>query len=139
MQNKYVVSGKGFVKSHPFNTETRQIDIFYTDSIREALPFTGKGARAFITKHKLEAFVWSPWAEDAITDMWEVRYDRDYDFSLEARPSKWKAVRASMRSESDVKFLSCNKQLVTTTLYTEDEAKEVAIKKNAEMVKYLLE
>ena len=72
MSNKFVVTGQGFVKDIKFNPLTLKHDVSYTKSLRDAKLFTGKGANQTIEKYKLEGFVYSPWSQESINDMWEV-------------------------------------------------------------------
>lgn len=142
MSNKFIVTGKGFVQNIKFNPLTLKHDVSFTNSLRDAKLFTGKGANQTISKYELDGFIYSPWSQDAITDMWEVVYRTDYSYfnneHFSSGKSKWVAQRASMKSESDAKFLASNKARERDTLLTEEEAKELAIKKNKEIIDYLM-
>jgi len=146
MANKYICTGKGFVKgttfdrNHPDIKERWTPIVVYTNTLRDAKVFTSAHIAKFIEKHNIEGFVYSPWSEEPIRDLWrvvlkeQIKYDEGY--TNRRTLSKWEAVRATMVSESDVKWLLTKKNL-KEGLLTEEEAKLLAEKKNKELIDFL--
>ncbi len=145
--SKYICTSKGFVKDAVIKTEMLRsdvpkhlkFDILYTNKIREAKLFTTKQAGCFLEKYKIDGFIYSPYEEEPVKDMFDIKYVQDIWRSYAAplrNAGKYVAIRVKMTSESDAKFLY-NRGNITSTLFTETEAKELAIKKNQELINFI--
>lgn len=141
MKNKFIATGKGFIKDITYNPENKENDLTFTNSLRNAKLFNTKGVERVLTNYNIEGFAYSPWSQDSITDMWEVVLQNDGYFgnlfSNGVTKCKWVAKKASMKSDSDAKYL-LNKSSERDDLLSEEEAKALALKKNKEIVDFLL-
>ena len=121
----YISTAKGFIKSVSFNEENQGFEIHYTDKVRYAQTFKTGGATTFMEKHGIEGFVWKPYEEEAIRNMYVVKRHKYYGFEEHKK--------AVMINESDVKFLMC-KKLVKQDLLTFEAAKAKALRLNLELL-----
>ena len=140
--NNFIVSGKGFLKSTTFNTDSKQIDIEWTNLLREAQRFNAKTAIAVIQKNNLEAFVWNPYKEEPIKGKWEITQRREhYSFIHDEhhKALEWGPVRVVMEKKTDVNFLT-SKGVERKVYYDSyEEALEICQVKNLEIIKELQE
>jgi len=135
--NNYICTGKGFVKSAGYSQEKQEFVIEYSDNVRNAQPFNTKAALKFMENHEIEGFVWKPYAEEPIRNMYQVKKRYNYDFEENHdRVQEWMPVKAIMANESDIAFLT-SKKLTQENMMTFDEAKAEALRLNMEMMKEL--
>jgi len=137
--NNYICTSKGFIKSAGFSQEEQKFVIEYSEKIRDAQKFNTKAALKFMVNHDIEGFVWKPYAQDAIRNMYYVRQRNSYDYDLGTHDSKvheWMPVKAMMAHDSDVAFLT-TKKLKEEDVMTFDEAKTEALRLNMEMMSEL--
>jgi len=135
----YICTGKGFVKSSSFDKESLKILIEYTDKVRHAQNFNTKAAISFMEKHNIEGFVWRPYAQEPLRDMYVVKQRNNYGFDSgedNDMVEEWKVEKAFMRNESDIAFLM-SKSMAKEKLLTFDEAKAKALELNMEMINEL--
>jgi len=135
--NNFIVSGKGFLKSTDFNVDTKQVDVVWTDLLRDAQKFNTKTAVAIIEKNKLEAFVWNPYKEEPIRGKWEVvQRQKHYDFfnDEDHKALEWKAVRVTMEKKTDVNFLLTKGVEKKGYYNSEEEAIEIAQERNQAII-----
>ncbi len=132
--NHFIVTNQGFVKSISFDIETKCHTIEYTDKLRYAQAFHTKNAKMIMAKHNLSGFIYSPYAQEPVRDMYEVKrishysYEEDNDLIEE-----WEVRKAIMVSESDANFLQSRK-LAGRNLMTLEEAQAKALKLNVAML-----
>lgn len=143
MKNKnYLVTSKGFVKGIIPDSKNYKMEVLYTDKVREAQPFSTKVAEIFMKNHDIEGFVWKPFAQEAIRDMYEVKKIHRYDFmqseDVKDTIDEWQPVKLMMTSDTDVGFLMSGK-LNSEEAMTFEEAKAEALKRNTEMLNELME
>lgn len=138
--NNFIISGSGFLKSTSFNKDTKQVDIEWTKILREAQKFNNKHAVATIKKHKIDAFVWNPYTEEAIKGKWNViQRENYYDFFNDENHNvlEWIPIKVKMENKTDVDFL-LSKGIDNKKYYDSyEEALEVANIKNVEMLNEL--
>jgi hypothetical protein len=135
--NNYIVTNFGFVKSVTFDKITLQHTIEYTDKLRYAQTFNNKGARAFMEKHDIIGFIYNPYAEEPVRNMYEVKKRHRYEFEeCLDKVEEWQPVKAIMVSESDANFLQSRK-LAGRNLMTLGEAQALAIELNTRMLEEL--
>jgi len=136
----YICTGKGFVKSSGFDVE-KQVDfIEYTDKVRYAQPFKTKAALKWLEFKNIEGFVWKPYEQEAIHDMYSVVQRREFGFGVDEdddnKVMEWFPEKAMMEHESDNNFLLA-KTLKRDKLMTFDEAKAKALELNTAMLNEL--
>ena len=133
----FICTGKGFIKSSGFSQEKLKLVIDYTDKIRNAQTFSTKNALNFLRIHNIIGFVWKPYEQEPIRDMYVVEKRCDY-FNNEPKDSvmEWIVEKAFMVHESDINFLM-SKKLQSEDMMTFEEAKIKATKLNQEMMKEL--
>jgi hypothetical protein len=134
MANVFIVTGQGFVKSSTFDMETKTPHAEFTQKIREAGRFTAKSALGFIKNHNIEGFLWNPFAEEAVRDMYKVVKRSEFNILEGEKNStqEYYVQKAKMVSNSDVGFLFSGK-LQEEDLLTFEEAKAKAIELNTKM------
>jgi hypothetical protein len=133
----YICTGKGFVKGTNFNPETLKTEVLYTDKIREAQAFNTKAATKFMENHSIKGFIWKPYAQEAIRDMYVVRKRRTYGFNGDEKNDveEWQVDKAFMAHESDINFLtSKSSRAENQEMMTFDEAKARALELNMELM-----
>jgi hypothetical protein len=83
--------------------------------------------------HDIKGFIWKPYEENAIRDMFYVKKRYEYGFKEDkSSVQEWMPVRAIMANDSDVSFLT-SKRLVEDEVMTYEEAKAEALRLNMEM------
>ena len=135
----YICTAKGFVMGKRFDPDTLETEVLYTEKVRDAQVFNTKAALKFMENRNIEGFVWKPYEQEAVRHMYEVKrirmaWKEDKDEKIE----EWQPVKAIMRSESDIAFLS-NGNASVEGLMTFDEAKAEALRRNIEMISELNE
>lgn len=144
--NNYICTSQGFVKSSEFDQEKQEVVVEYTEKVRDAQQFNTKAATKFMGSHGIEGFVWKPYEQDAIRNMYYVKKRQEefgYDMNNNRNPDKtgvqeWMPVKAVMASDSDVAFLT-TKKLKAEDVMTFEEAKTEALRLNMEMLTELNE
>lgn len=133
--NKYLVTGKGFVKSivnerNPENPRESILKIEYTDKIREAFAFpTSKSIKKAIERYNLEGFVWSPFAQEPIRDQYRVVKTERLATGSDTLTA-WK-VEKVWESMSDASFLNkIGAYGNNIPFYDETTAKEITLEGN---------
>lgn len=138
--NNYIVTSFGFIKGISFNKETYVHTIEYTDRIRNAKEFTGKAAKVFMEKHDVIGFIYNPYSEEPLRNMYEVKRQppRWYDTDSTNEVMEWKAVKAMMAHDTDVSFLNTRKSN-RDHLMTLEEAERKALELNQDLAQRLTE
>ncbi len=131
--NNYITTAKGFIKSIIFNKETLKYNIEYTTKIREAQRYKTTTALAILKNHKIEGFIYNPWKEEPIRDMYEVVIKKDYSFRSNKEPEYYIYQKAKMCNETDAKYLE-KQHLVINKLYTLEQAQEKVNELNKEIL-----
>jgi len=135
----YIATGKGFVKGTEFDPDTLKTSISYTDKVREAKEFSTKVAEKFIANHGIDGFVWKPFEENAIRNMFTVKKLRiAWKEEKGEKIEEWQPVKLMMSSDSDIAFLRNGKN-VSEEAMTFEEAKAEALRLNIEMLGELME
>jgi len=135
----YIATGKGFVQGTRFDPDTLKTDIIYTDKIREAQGFSTKVAEKFIGNHGIEGFVWKPFEENAIRNMYTVKKVRmAWKEKKGEKIEEWQPVKLMMSSDSDIAFLRSGK-VESEEAMTFEEAKAETLRLNTEMLGELME
>jgi hypothetical protein len=133
----YICTSEGFLKSSGYSQEKQEFVIEYTDKIREAQAFNTKAATKFMENHGIKGFIWKPYAQEAIRDMYVVRKRRAYGFDEDKKNDveEWQVEKAFMEHESDINFLtSKSSRAENQDMMTFDEAKAKALELNMEMM-----
>lgn len=136
--NNFIVTAQGFVKSISFDKETKTYVIEYTRHIRNAQLYKTKGADITMKKHGIVGFIYNPYKEEPIRNMYEVRkthrnfYDDNYNDAIQ----EWEAVKAIMVSDTDAGWLQSRKSKAKDLL-TLEEAEAKALELNTAMLKEL--
>lgn len=143
MAKNYICTGKGFVKGKRFDEDLMETVIDYTEKVRDAQAFRSNTGTEFMNRHGIEGFIWKPFAQDAIRNMYEVKKIHKYDFQyndedIRDTVEEWQPVKLSMTSDSDIGFLMSGK-LKSDEAMTFEEAKAEALKRNSEMLEELME
>jgi len=143
MAKNYICTAKGFVKGKRFDETLMETVIDYTDKVRDAQAFRSNSGTEFMKRHNIEGFIWKPFAEDAIRDMYEVKKIHHYDFEYaddDVRDTiqEWQPVKVKMSSDSDIGYLMSGK-LKSAEVMTFEDAKAEALKRNIEMLSELNE
>ena len=134
----YVVTAMGFVKDRKFNKETREPVIEYTHKVREAQTFSTKAGLDFLERHGIDGWIWTPYAQEPVRDMYTVKQNKPYGFENDEELIHiWQPVRLRMVHDSDVSFLTSHK-IQADNAMTFEEAKAVAIQRNADMLEELM-
>lgn len=139
-QNSLITTNKGFVKALVFNSETRETTIEYTDKIMFARRFSKSSANKTMAKHGIEGFLYKP--NESITNPtnknWEVIKQSDFSWNKEDTDVEIFIARKVSNGISDVRFILSG-YTFGKQYYTEKEAKQLARKKNLEMLNKLQE
>jgi len=135
----YICTAKGFVQGKRFDPDAMKTEILYTDKVRHAQAFKTGGAVKFMENHDIEGFIWKPYEQEAIRNMYQVKkirmaWKEEKDEVIE----EWQPVKAIMMNESDIGFLAY-KSADLKGLMTFDEAKAEALRLNLEMISELNE
>ena len=133
----YICTSKGFVKSGGFNQEKQDFVVEYSDKVRDAQQFNTKAAGKFMENHNIEGFIWKPYKEDPIRDMYYVKKVRmAWQEEEDEKINEWIPVKAVMANDSDISFLR-SKKLIEDDVMTYEEAKTEALRLNMEMLNEL--
>jgi hypothetical protein len=143
-QNQYIVSGFGFLKEIRLTEEFKQVPE-WTNNLIEAKKFTSKQAknqiRTMLPNMDVICFVWNPYQEYPKIRKWEVvQRGEFYDVmdETEHKVLEWFVRKSHVRPMTDAKHLITKGEETGQKLYmTEEEAKDVARKKNMEMLEEL--
>ena len=135
----YICTSEGFVKSAGYNQEHQRHEIIYTDKVREAQGFNTSTAVKFMERHEIKGFIWKPYAQEAVRDMYGVRKRTKYGYDEDdTGVEEWMVVPLKMVHDSDVSFLT-SKKIKADDAMTFDEAKAEALRLNQEMFEQLNE
>jgi len=137
MSKIFLISGKGFFKEKlsKYEDGLHTNTLCWTSTLREAKLFSSqKQAKEFIENNQIEAFVWTPYAEEPIINKWAVkRRGGYYDIMGEEEHEclEWRAVLVIQESRTDVKYLvnKC-KNIDENEYFTKEEAEKIAREKN---------
>jgi hypothetical protein len=136
----YICTAKGFVVE--MRHDENGSELITTTRIREASAFSTKSAKAFLERNEIEGFVWKPFEQEAIRNMYTVKKITKYDFQYEDEKcdavDEWQPVKLKMTSDTDIGFLMSGK-LEAEEAMTFEEAKDEALKRNTEMLAELME
>jgi len=132
--NNFVVTAMGFVSSVSYEKVVNgppKIEILYTNKLRESKPFsTKKHAEHFMQKYNLSGFVYNPWKEEPIRDMYTVKHSKKgFQWDDKSSIEHYYHEKVIMLSETDVNFLTTRKS-ASANLLTESEALNRAIELN---------
>ena len=135
----YICTSEGFLKSAGFSQDKQGFVIEYTDKIRDAQVFNTKAATKFIENHGIKGFVWKPYEQEPVRNMYVVRKRREfggYDEDKENSVEEWIVEKAVMVHESDIAYLtSKSNQGINQDVMTFKEAKAKAIELNLELLR----
>jgi hypothetical protein len=136
--NNYIVTNFGFVKIIAIEGQGRDMKyvIQYTDKLRYALPLSAKVAKKIMERHDIIGFLYNPYAEEPVRNMYEVKKRTRFFEETEQLVYEWQACKAIMISESDANFLQSQK-LQGRDLMTLGEAQAKAIELNTKMLEEL--
>ena len=127
--NIFIGTSFGFIKGVKFDRENGNT-IEYTPHLRYAQTFKSGGARAFMRKHDIVGFLYNPYAQEAVRDMYEVKKDGfSWDDNDKDGIKEWKVQRAIMVNENDANWLQ-SKKLAGRDLLSLEEAQAKALKLN---------
>jgi len=137
----YIATARGFVVE--MRHDENGGELITTTRLREATTFSTKTAKAFMERNDIEGFVWKPFEEEAIRDMYTVKKSSKYDFEYREEEKhdtieEWQPVKLMMTSDTDASFLLRGKR-IRDDVMTFEEAKAEALKRNAEMLAELME
>lgn len=136
----YICTAKGFVVE--MRHDENGSELVTTTRVREATVFSTKTAKAFLERNNIEGFVWKPFEQEAVRDMYEVKkvskYDFQYDDEERDAIEEWQPVKLKMTSDTDIGYLMSGK-LKSEEAMTFEEAKAEAMKRNTEMLAELME
>ena len=139
--NRFIVTGQGFLKKSFFNKETRKIEYIFTKHVRDALEVNnGTTLLENIKKEFGPAFIYRPWAEEPLRDVYQVILERDEHYYSNKPKINYKIYvveQVKMVHETDVDFLQ-NRKLKRDKYFTFDEATVECIRMNSEMLNELI-
>ena len=132
--NIFIGTGFGFIKGVKFDKVNGSTEIEYTPHLRYAQTFKANGAKAFMRKHDIVGFLFNPYAQEAVRDMYEVKKDGfSWNDNDKNAIKEWKVQRAIMVNENDANWLQ-SKKLAGRDLLTFEEATQKAIDLNQAML-----
>ena len=147
---KYIISGKGFLKSIEFVSEINHFGkkkCIWTKTLQDAKAFTSNQAKGYIDiinkmfDSEDSCFIWSPFDETCTKGLYEVnRRASFYNISSENEHSilEW-YIRKVTVSKSDLSVLNdMRKDKLSKQYYSFEEATEIAKQKNLIMLEELL-
>lgn len=136
--NNYIVTNFGFVKCIAIEGQGMEIKhvVQYTDKLRYAQLLSAKVAKKIMERHDIIGFLYNPYAEEPVRNMYEVKKRTNYFEETEQAINEWQPVKAFMISESDANFLQSRK-LNGRDLMTLGEAQAKAIELNTKMLEEL--
>jgi len=138
----YICTAKGFVVGlERINSVTHMTKVVYSEKLRDAQKFNTKAAQKFMENHDVQGFIWRPFAQEPVRDMYEVKKIHRYDFEYDDDDKKdaiqeWQPVKLMMTSDTDVGYLMSGK-LKSEEAMTFEQAKAEALRRNLEMVSEL--
>jgi len=133
----YIATNKGFVVE--MRHDENGSELITTMKLREASTFTTKTAKVFMERNDIEGFIWKPFEQEAIRDMYTVKKVRlAWAENRGEKIEEWQPVKLMMTSDSDAGFLLKGK-LESDDAMTFEEAKAEALKRNTEMLGELME
>ena len=139
MAKNYICTAKGFVKGKRFDEVLMETVIDYTDKVREARAFTTSTAQKFLENNEVEGFIWKPFAEEPVRNMYEVRKIRmAWKEEAGEKIEEWQPTKLMMTSDNDVGFLMSG-VLKSEKAMTFEEAKAEALRLNLGMLNELNE
>lgn len=136
MEHSFVTTQHGFVSGIDL-TDPRQPQVLYTPHLRYAKRYTKKQALNTINTYHLSGFVFNPWSEEHVRDMYEVRQrsiGTDYSNNTVHVSGDYYVRKARMISETDIKYLENDCKLQRSKLYPLETALEQAKALNQEMI-----
>ena len=135
--NIFIGTSFGFIKGVIFDKATG-ITVEYTPHLRYAQTFKAGGARAFMAKYDIVGFLYNPYAQEPVRNMYEVKRDTSFRWDDENNDivKEWTVRKAIMISESDVNWLN-SKKLEGRDLLSFEEAQQKAIDLNLAMLEEL--
>jgi len=133
----YICTADGFVKSMGYDQGIGKFVIEYTDKLRYAKTYNTKAAQSAMATHDIKGFVYKPYEEEPIRDMYVVKkrhtYGFERDYENDNNVEEWMVVKAMMANESDVKFLM-SKKLEKQDMMTFEDAKVKALELNSQLL-----
>jgi hypothetical protein len=127
------------VKGKRFDDNLMETVIDYTEKAREAQAFQSNSGTEFMKRHGIEGFIWKPFAEEPIRNMYDVKKVRmAWKEEKDEKIEEWQPTKLTMCSDSDVGFLRSGK-LNSEKAMTFEEAKAEALRLNTEMLGELME
>lgn len=134
--NTFICTAQGFVKSFHFGKNALPV-AEYTTNIREAKRYTSKDALRIVNDQNANiiGFLYNPWKEEPIKDMFEVVLEQSYELENDEYPV-YKVQKAVMKKETDVNFL-LHKKLAITDLLSFNDATEKAKQLNIAILEKL--
>jgi len=136
-ENKYIISSNGFYQNSYFDKEKREIIIEWCERISDAKALSNKRAKAFIKKHNIDAFLWSPFTEYHTEKRYKIDLIRKNIYYDEYPTyAVWEFTQVYDKTDSDLKFLNDRNKTPEKT-YTLAEAKKIVFKKNKELMELI--
>ena len=131
----FITTSKGFVKGAIFNKETKETTVEYVDRLRYAQAFSAKPAVAFLKKHNIEGFLYNPFEQEPVRDMYKVVKRSEYSIMNERDnlTQEYYVQKAIMENDTDISFLLSGKRKAVD-LMTFEEARDKAIELNSKMI-----
>lgn len=135
--NNYIITGFGFIRElyTEYNSESNELELIveYTNKIRYAKVYKTKRAKQLLEKHDIVGFVYNPYEEEPIRDMYSVKKRKCYINDDENLVDEFYIKREVMINETDVKFLQ-NKKFEVDGLLTHEEAVQKVYELNQKML-----
>ena len=132
----YIATARGFVVE--MRHDENGSELITTTRLREATTFSTKTAEKFMERNGVEGFIWKPFEQEAIRDMYTVKKVHKYGFEeSDNTVEEWQPVKLMMTSDSDAGFLLKGK-LESDDAMTFEEAKAEALSRNTLMLDELM-
>jgi len=134
----YICTSEGFLKSAGFSQEKQEFMIEYTNKVRDAQAFNTKAATKFMENHDVKGFIWKPYEQEPVRNMYVVRKNRIYGFNENEKNSveEWILEKAVMVNESDIVYLtSKSNRGINQDVMTFEKAKTKTIELNLELLR----
>lgn len=139
IMKNYICTSKGFVAGLERKApDSYEMEVTFTYKVREARVFNTKAALKFMENHDIEGFVWKPYAEEPIRNMYTVRKRTNNYFEDDKDALGWIPEKITMTSDTDIGFLMSGKLKVEDAM-TFEEAKTKALELNMGMIDELKE
>ena len=135
MVKNYICTSEGFVKGvERITPDSYETEVVYTDKVRDAKAFNTKAGTKFMVNHSIKGFIWKPFEENAIRNMYTVKKLRmAWKEEKDEVIQEWQPVKLMMSSDSDIAFLRSGK-VESEEAMTFEEAKAEALRLNTEML-----